>query len=289
MIFKRKDKDSLRSGGDRQSRCQCVRLRLARRRSHGLQYQVRQANGRAQPVSAELKTLHGEAAGKRTRCGGAALGRVVFAVICSVGRGCVLRVGDFSAHRSRGFKAGAKAAANGSQRIERGLNGNPRKFNGEMRRRAFSGQNPRDMHAAVPQRRVASQVLECPAGVVVLKAAIGVEIEGHRGSELGAMHALCAQPGLYLRCFSVAIHMQLAGQVAPPSGVCADDQLGQLAQLRLPPLQVKVHRHLVQCGSLPAVCIQSHHPGVGQVETEIRAGRLACQPDAPFAGTLLPE
>src|ERR1035437_189790 len=142
-----------------------MRLRLARRRSHRLQYQVRQANGRGQAVSAELKTLHRQTAGKRTRCGGATLGLVVFAMIRSVGRGCVFRVGDFSAYRSHCFKAGAKAAASGSQRIERSLNGNPGEFKGEMRRRAFPGQYAGQVNLSVAKRRVAGKVLERALGV----------------------------------------------------------------------------------------------------------------------------
>ncbi len=86
-----------------------------------------------------------------------------------------------------------------------------------------------------------------------------------------------------------AVQVKFARQVAAPAGVRAGHQTGKLAQLRLAPFQVKVNRHLAQFGGLPQICFQPHDTGIGLFKAEVGADRLAAQPDAPFAGILLPQ
>ena len=142
---------------------------------------------------------------------------------------------------------------------------------------------------AVAERRVAGQILHGAAGVVVDKAAVGVEVQGSGGRKLGAMNAGGAQPGLDLGRIGGAVQMQFAGEVAAPAGVGAEEQAGELAELRLAPFQVEMHRHLAQFGRAAHAGFQPDDAGVGLVQADVGAGGLAAQADAPVAGILLPE
>ncbi len=90
---------------------------------------------------------------------------------------------------------------------------------------------------------------------------------GSAGSKLGAVDACCTQPGLHLGGIGGAIQMQFAGQVAAPAGIGAEDQTGELAQLRLPPIQIKMYRHLAQLRApvrrLPPAARCRYRPGPG--------------------------
>ena len=153
----------------------------------------------------------------------------------------------------------------------------------------FAGQVAGEADVAVAERRIAEQVVDGAGGEVGDQRAVGVEVHGRGRGKLGAMDAGGAQPGFDLGCIGGAVEMQFAGEVAAPAGVGAEEQAGELAELRLAPFQVKVHRHLAQFRRLAQICLQAHNAGVGLFEAEVGADGLAAQPDAPVAGTLLPE
>ena len=248
-----------------------------------LQHYPGKADGRAQRISAELKSIHGKAASERPGRGGMSL----------CGAGIAWRsgfsVGDFAADGATGHKAGAESTANGAQRIQACGYGNAVKLNRDPRRSAFARQISGNVDAAIAEGRVAGQMLECAGGIVVDKAAVGVKVHGRKRGKFGAMDAGGAQPGLHLGGFGGAVEMQFAGQVAAPAGIGADDQPGKLAELRLPPIQVKVHRHLAQFGRTAHACLQPHHAGIGHVQAEVSAGRLTAQLKAPVPWLLLPK
>jgi len=103
------------------------------------------------------------------------------------------------------------------------------------------------------------------------------------------MNARGAQPCLDLGCIGGAIQLQIASQVAAPARVGAEEQAGKLAQLRLPPLQIKMHWPLPQFGRSPHRCFQPNLTGVGQIQVHICARRLATKAQPPLARFLLPK
>ncbi len=124
---------------------------------------------------------------------------------------------------------------------------------------------------------------------MVSEAAVGVEVEGGGGSELGAVNAGGAQARSDLGRIGGAVEVQLAGEVAAPAGIGAGEEAGKLAQLRLPPVEIEMHGHLMQIGRAAHGGFHAHHAGVFLVEAYVGAGRLAAQANAPLAGILLPD
>jgi len=158
-----------------------------------------------------------------------------------------------------------------------------------MRRRRAAGQLARQVDAAVAERGVTGQLVEGAAGVMDLKTAAQVEVHGRSRSKLGAMDAGCAQPGRHISRFASAIYMHFAGQVTTPAGVGADGKAHELTELGLAPFHVDMHGHETKLRGAVKLGFQAHQTGVGQVEADVGAGRLAAQADAPFAGLFLPE
>ncbi len=101
------------------------------------------------------------------------------------------------------------------------------------------------------------------------------------------MDAGGAQPGFDLGRIGGAVEVEFAGEVATPAGIGAEQQAGELAELRLAPFEIEVQRHLAQFRSLTEICLQAHDAGVGLFNAEVGADGLTAQPDAPVAGTLL--
>ena len=200
-----------------------------------------------------------------------------------------LVISDLAADRAPGFKSGAKTAANRAQCIEGRGYRNPVKLDGESRLFALARQVSGKMDAAIAERRVAGQIVECAAGIVVDKAAVGVEVHRRGGSKLGAVDSCGTQPGLHLGGFGGSVQMQFAGQVAAPAGIGTDDQPCELAQLRLPPIHIEMHRHLAQLRRPVHASLQPHDPGVGLLQAHVSPRRLAAQLDTPFPRILLPE
>ena len=153
----------------------------------------------------------------------------------------------------------------------------------------IAGQIAGQTDAAVAERRVADQVVDGAGGEVGDKGAVGVEVHGLGRGKLGAVDAGCAQPGLDLGRIGGAVEVEFAGKVAAPAGVRAEEQAGKLAELRLAPFHVEMHRHLAQFRRPAQLCLQADDAGVGLFNAEVGAGGLAAQADAPVAGTLLPE
>src|SRR5208282_416812 len=108
-----------------------------------------------------------------------------------------LGVGDLAADRAAGLQSGAEAAADRAQCIEDRGYGNPVKLNREARLAALARQLSGKMDAAIAERRVAGQMLEGADGIVVDKAAVGIEVHGRDGGKFGAVDAGGAQTGLH--------------------------------------------------------------------------------------------
>jgi len=68
------------------------------------------------------------------------------------------------------------------------------------------------------------------------EAAGGVEVDGRGGRKLGAVHAGGTQPGGQAGGISSAVHVDLAGEVAAPALIIAQQQARELAQLRVAPI-----------------------------------------------------
>ena len=82
---------------------------------------------------------------------------------------------------------------------------------------------------------------------------------------------------------------KIARKVAAPAGIGAGNEAGELAQARVAPVEVEMHRHLAQGGSGADTGLHAHHAGLFLVEAYVGARGLAAQPDAPLAGVRLPE
>jgi hypothetical protein len=140
---------------------------------------------------------------------------------------------------------------------------------------------------AISERRIAKQIINGARGEVGHKSAVGVKVHRRGWGKLGAMYSGGAQPCFDLGCISGAVEVEIACKVAAPAGVGAEQQAGKLAELRLAPFQVKAQRHLTQLRRLLEIRLQAHNAGVSLFNAEVGADRLASQPDAPIAGTLL--
>jgi hypothetical protein len=274
------------AGGNSHCGRQC--LASARGLVCGRQNDFWNTNGLTEAVAAELKPLDGEAAGERPlllRMGLGGAGSEPVSAVCRILRG----VGDFSACRPGNFEAGSQIAAHGAQCVQAGGNRNAVQLDGVAGRASAAGQVAGEADVTRAERRVAEQVVDGAGGEVGKQVAVGVEVHGRGRSKLSAMDAGSAQPGFDLGCLWSAVEMQFAGEVATPSGVGAEEQPGELAELRLAPFQINVQRHQAQFRGLAQVCLQANCAGVALFKAEVGADGLAAQPDAPVAGTLLPE
>ncbi len=196
---------------------------------------------------------------------------------------------ELAADGTDSLQAGSKAAAHGSQCVEAGSHWNAIEGHGEMSLSALAGQLTREVDSAVAEWRIAGQILKRTAEKMVVKPTSGVEVHGSNGSKLGAVDAGCAKPGLDFGRVGGAIQMQFAGQIAAPSGISADDQSRQLAELRLTPFEIEMHRHLAQLRRAAHAGFKPNHASIGQVKADISAGGLAAQMNAPVAGLFLPK
>ena len=260
------------------------------------------ADGFAESIAAQLKSLDDDAAGewllsRSLGLGKTAIGNTNRFFQRGIGRRCWVggagRVSDFSARRSAGLQAGSQVAAHCAQGVQSDGCGDPVQLDGEARQAALAsplaGQVSSEANVAVTQRGVADQVVDGAAGDVGGKAAVGVKVHGLGRGELGAMNAGRAQPGFDLGRLGRAVQLEVAGKIAAPARIGAEQQAGELAQLRLVPLQVDMHRHLAQCGSLVQIRLQAHDPRAGLFETDVGANGFAAQPDAPLARIRLPQ
>ena len=83
--------------------------------------------------------------------------------------------------------------------------------------------------------------------------------------------------------------MQLAGQVAAPAWVRADYDAGELAQLRLPPVEIHMQGHLTERSRAAKAGLNADDSGFLLVQAYVGAGGLGAQANTPLAGVLLPE
>ena len=198
-------------------------------------------------------------------------------------------VDDFSTYRAFGFNIRRKTTAESSQHVKASSYGNVIEFNREARRCIFARFFSGDVNAAFAEGRVAVHVFDTLLRVVVDQVATRVKIERRRGGEFGAMHASSAEPHGDLRRIGRTVEVKFAGQVSAPAGIGARYETGELAKLRLLPIDIQCRGIWRECGSTSHAGLHAHHAGFFKVQTNVGPGRLSAQADAPLAGTLLPQ
>ncbi len=98
------------------------------------------------------------------------------------------------------------------------------------------------------------------------------------------MHAHGAEPHCNLCRIGGSIEVQLASQVAPPTGVRTSEKAGKLSELCLPPVEIDMDGHVAKRVGTSYACLHAHHACVFQIQAHVCPGRLAAQANAPLAG-----
>ena len=106
-------------------------------------------------------------------------------------------------------------------------------------------QVPGQPDVAVAEGRVADQFFKRALGVVIDKAAVGVEVHGREPARTRRDGRLSARSRvLILRRDGIALNVDIAAQVATPAGVGAGGKAGELAKLGVAPFHVELNGHL---------------------------------------------
>src|SRR6202522_442211 len=198
-------------------------------------------------------------------------------------------VTDFAADRSTGFETGTKVAADRAKGVKAGGYGNAVKFDRQMGRDTVGRHVSSNVDSAVAKRRVAGWAFQGAGKEMVDKAAGGVKIHGRSGGKFGAMNTGGPQAGLDLCLVGRAVKVQLAGEVAAPARIRADQQACKLAELGFAPFEIDMDGHLPQLGGALGAGLEAHQSSAAHVQAEIRAGRLSAQSNPAITRLLLPE
>ena len=159
-------------------------------------------------------------------------------------------VDDLSADLTRCLQIWIEAAAQGAQRVEARGHGNAIELHGELGRRVKAEFFASKSHAAVAERRVASQILKAAACVVVNETAVGIEVEGCEGQQI--RRAARPRRGAAL---PLVPHRRFRRHATSP--VKSPRQPGSepvrrrasWPKLRLAPIEIEMQRHLTQRGA----------------------------------------